>query len=65
MNTTFNKLLKPAMETHLVTATRSAGLPSESRPVGAVATGIGEILAMRVGCWRAPVNSGVDLPIAS
>ena len=64
MNTDLQQTLKPAVESYLVTGDRGA-CPSESRPVGAVATGIGEILAMRVGCWRAPVNPGVDLPIAS
>jgi hypothetical protein len=52
------------MDTYPVAATRSA-CSSEGSPLGTVATGIGEILAMRVGCWQAPVNVGVDLQIAS
>lgn len=63
MNTDLQQTLKSAMESYLVTDRGACS--SESRPVGAVATGIGEILAMRVGCWQAPVNVGVDLPIAS
>jgi len=61
MNGSVQQLLKPATETHLVTAPRSASSPSTSRPVGAVSTGIGDILNMRVGCWKAPVHIGISL----
>jgi len=65
MNRIVQELLKPATETNPVTAPRSANSPGASRPVGATATGIGEILRMRVGCWQAPVHIGFSLPVSS
>jgi hypothetical protein len=59
------QLLKPATETHPVTATRSASPQGTSRPVSVVATGIGEILKMRVGCWQAPMHIGFSLPVSA
>jgi hypothetical protein len=57
MNTIVQQMLKPATETYRATGPRSAGSPT--------ATGIGEILSMRVGCWQAPVHIGFSLPVAS
>jgi len=60
-----HQLLKPATENHPVTAPRPAGSPSTSRPIDATATGIGELLNMRVGCWQAPVHIGCTLPVSA
>ena len=65
MNTIVQQTLKPATENYPVTESRWASSRSARRPAGATATGISEVLAMRVGCWQAPVNVGIDLRIAS
>ncbi len=60
MNTIVQQTLKPATETLPRDGARWASSRSTSRPAGATATGISEILAMRVGCWQAPVNIGIS-----
>ena len=60
MNRSVLQQPKPATETLPVTAAHSASSPNTSRPVGDVATGIIEILAMRVGCWQAPVHIAIS-----
>ncbi len=64
MNTIVQQMLKPTTETYPVAAPCPSGSPSASRPVGATATGIGEILGMRVGCWQPPVHIGFSLPVS-
>jgi hypothetical protein len=65
MITMFQQRLKIRIPTTQAPAAATATSGPPAGPVTATSTGVGEILALRVGCWQAPVHVGIELPIAN
>jgi len=65
MVTMFQQRLKIHIPTTPASPTAAATSGPPARPVTATSTGVGEILALHVGCWQAPIHVGIELPIAN
>lgn len=60
MITMFQQRLKTNIPTTPAPAAAAVTSGPPARPVTATSTGVGEILALHVGCWQPPIHVGIE-----